>query len=115
MNREEATDQANIRDYYAEIATALVTGDLGADHTTMTLTGGITATYAGGTNSYTVTVTAPKVNQTISNWQSGAFTVAGVSVAENADMKAKPVITFTFQEPSTGNAYLSSIAFSAAP
>ena len=111
----EATDAANIRDYYAEIATALVTGDLSSETTTLTLSGGVTATYTAGDGSYTVAVTAHKVNQTVKDWQISNFEVAGVTVASTDDMVGKPVITYTFTEPTTGNAYLSGITFAAAP
>ncbi len=109
----EATDAANIRDYYAEIATALVTGDLSAEtgKTTLKLSGGVEATYTTGTGSYTVTVTANKVYQTVTNWQIGDFEVAGVKITSTQDMKGKPAITYTFTEPTQGNAYLSKIEF----
>ncbi len=109
----EATDQANIRDYYAEIAVALVTGDLDATHTSLTLSGGQSATYATTTDGFTVKVTTPKVNQTVDNWQTGDFYVAGVKITNNSNMKGNPTITYTFTVPTTGNAYLSGIAFSA--
>lgn len=107
----EATDQANIRDYYAEIATALVTGDLDPDHATLTTSGGLTATYAAATDGYTVTVANVTVNQSFSNWQTGEFKVAGVTIKDTDDMKGKTSIVYTFTVPSTGNAYLSKIAF----
>lgn len=109
----ESTDQANIRDFYAEIATALVTGDLSAEKTSLTLSGGVTATYTAGTGSYSVKVVAHKVNQSVENWQSGDFDVAGVTISSTTNMKGNPAITYTFTEPTTGNAYLSAIAFSA--
>jgi len=109
----ESTDQANIRDYYAEIATALVTGELGADHTTIKLSGDVEAKYTAATGSYTVEVTAPKVNQTVAEWQTGEFYIAGVKIESTADMKGKPKITYTFTVPTTGNAYLSDITFAA--
>lgn len=107
----ESTDAANIRDYYAEIATALVTGDLDATHTTLKLSGGKEATYTSGTDSFTVTVTTT-VNQTLDNWQTGDFTVAGYKITSSDNMKGKPTITYTFTVPAQGNAYLSKIAFS---
>ena len=111
----ESTDLANIRDYYAEISTALLTGDLSAESgkTTLTLTGGITATYTAGSGSFTVKATAPKVNQTVDNWQTTSLSVAGVTIASNANMVGNPAITYTFTAPATGNAYLSGITFSA--
>ncbi len=109
----EATDAANIRDWYAEIATALVTGDLSATNTSLTLSGGATANYTAGSGSYTVKVVAPKVYQTVDNWQTSNVTVAGVTIAASANMKDSPAITYTFTEPTTGNAYLSGITFTA--
>jgi len=106
----EATDIANIRDYYAEIATALVTGDLDATHTPMTLSGGLSAAYAAGTGSYTVTVNAYQPQQGVSGWVTTDVNVAGVDVSGLSLVKGTSHnIVFTFTVPTTGNAYLSAI------
>lgn len=108
----EATDVANIRDYYAEVAVALLDGTLDKDHTSATMSGGVTATYATGSGSYTVSLTLPKVNQTQSTWQSGDQEVAGYKITSNTDMVGKTTVTFTFTTPTNGNDYLSAITFS---
>lgn len=105
----EATDIANIRDYYAEIAADLLTGDLDAKHTTVTLSGGKTATYADGTGSYTVTVAAYEPQQGVSGWITTDINVAGVKTLPTLVKGTNHDIVFTFTVPTTGSAYLSSI------
>lgn len=112
----EATDQANIRSYYAEIATALVTGDLDCANSsdTMTVSGGknvtITSALSGATGTFTVKVAAGTAKQTVAQWQSGDFEVAGFSVVAATDMKGKSNIEYTFTV-TADNTYLSGIAF----
>ena len=112
----EATDQANIRDYYAEIATALVTGDLKYDATTnsMKVSGGknaeVTKALATATGEFEVTVTAGAAKQNIDQWQTGDFEVAGVTVTAATNMKGTSKITYTFKVEEN-NTYLKSISF----
>ena len=113
----ESTDASNIRSYYAEIATALVTGDL--DYTdgsaSMTVSGGKTANVSsaltGATGSFTVTVAAGTAKQTVDNWQTGAVEVAGVTIATGTNMASTSNIAYTFTV-TADNTYLSAIAFS---
>ena len=105
----EATDIANIRDYYAEIAADLLTGDLDATHTTVTLSGGKTATYAAGTGSYTVTVGDYAPQQGTSGWITTDYNVAGVTTLPNLVKGTDHDIVFKFTVPATGSAYLSAI------
>ena len=110
----EATDAANIRDYYAEIAVAVLDESLDgtAGHTSLKLSGGLTATRNNGTGSYTVDVTGFKVNQKTAEWQSGAQDIAGYTIAGDSDMVGATKITYTFTQPTNGNDYLSGISFS---
>ena len=105
----EATDIANIRDYYAEIAADLLTGDLDATHTTVTLSGGKTATYANDTDSYTVTVKDYSPLQGTSGWITTDINVAGVTTLPNLVKGTNHNIVFTFTVPTTGSAYLNTI------
>ena len=112
----EATDIANIRDYYAEIATALVTGDLDyASDDTMKVSGGkdvtVSTKLTTSTGTFVVTVDAGTARQTVSEWQSGAVEVAGVTIPANQDMKGTSKIDYTFTV-TTDNTYLSGISFS---
>ena len=105
----EATDIANIRDYYAEIAADLLTGDLDATNTTVTLSGGKTATYAASTGSYTVTVEDYDPQQGVSGWVTTGINVAGVTTLPSLVKGTSHDIVFTFTVPATGSAYLSEI------
>lgn len=106
----EATDIANIRDYYAEISANLLTGDLDATHTTVTLSGGKTATYAATTTGYTVTVASYPPQQGTSGWITTDINVAGVTTLPNLVKGTNHDLVFTFTVPTTtGSAYLSSI------
>ena len=113
----EATDVANIRNYYAEISTRLLDESLSATNTTATLSGGTTATYAasGSNGDFTVTVSGGgfKVNQSTAQWQSGVQEIAGCSLAATTDMVGKTKIVYTFTNGGNGNYYLSSITFDA--
>lgn len=112
----EATDAANIRAAYAEVAVAVLDESLDGttDHTTLPLSGGLTATRANSSGSYTVTVngTGFKVHQTVANWQT-AVTVAGYAIPTATNMVGANSIIFTFTQPTTGNDYLSTITFGA--
>lgn len=105
----EATDIANIRDYYAEIAADLLTGDLDATHTTVTLSGGKTATYSGGTGTYSVTVAGYEPQQGVSGWITTDINVAGVTQLPNLVKGTPHDIVYVFTVPATGSAYLSAI------
>lgn len=116
----ESTDASNIRGYYAEIATALLTGDLTDAATTTTTTqvgAGLTATVAGlntakaENDTYTVTVDGYTPVQKTAEWQSGDQTVAGATIAANADIVGKTKIKYTFTLGADKDAYLSSITF----
>lgn len=109
----EATDASNIRSYYAEIATALVSGDL--DYTTadtMTVSGGYTATVTPlATGKFTVTVAAGTAKQTVAQWQTGDVEVAGATIDSTVDMKGKSNIAYEFTVDGD-TTYLSDITFS---
>ncbi len=112
----ESTDAANIRDFYAEIATGLVTGDLDyATGATMKVSGGKTATVTTplttATGDFVVTVAAGEAKQQVSQWQTGAVEVAGYTITAATDMKGKSNIEYTFTV-TADNTYLSAIAFS---
>ena len=120
----ESTDAANIRDWYAEIATALVTGDLDpADTTkTLTVTGGksakVSSALSGASGTYTVTVTiaATDVKQTVNEWQSGDVEVGGAKIAANQNMVGATKVDYTFtvtagSATTASSTYLSAIGF----
>ena len=101
----ESTDLANARDFYAEIAVALVDGSLSATTNTMTVSGGLTATATYDANGVLqkVVVANTTVNQKqFSKWQSGTVDVAGITVPDaNAPTAATDKnVTFTFSDGS---------------
>ena len=120
----EATDVANIRDYYAEIATALLSGDLSdsgaagtsattqvGNNKTATVDGIADAAASGDTFTVTVAIAAADVHQQVAEWQSGAQSVAGVTIAAGENMVGATQIEYTFTISADGDAYLSAIAF----
>jgi len=110
----EATDIANVRDYYAEISVGLLDGSLHSTNPAMTLTGGKTATasYDSTGALQNVKITDYTVNQKIyGSWSIDNPTVAGVAVT--APASGATVITYTFTVATDGikNTYLSGISF----
>ncbi len=108
----EATDVADARDYYAEIATALVSGDLNATKTEVRVGNNLkaTATYDEGVLK-SVTVEDWKAHQTVANWQSGDQVIAGVTVdGDDTNWVGKTKIVFTFSQDTDGDDYLSGVA-----
>ncbi|MBR4702746.1 MAG: prepilin-type N-terminal cleavage/methylation domain-containing protein [Oscillospiraceae bacterium] len=118
----EATDAANIRDYYAEISTQLLVDptftdntDVTGAHDTITLSGGKTATYATATGGFTIEVADVASKQTQKEWQIGDVEVGGFTVTAATDYCGNDTITYTFTIAAAnagGNTYLSAIAFS---
>ncbi len=110
----EATDAANIRDYYAEIAVCLVDGSLDIkNNETLTISGGASAKISDvAATGFKVTVTGGglKANQTQANWQNGNPVVAGVSVSANMVGATQVVYDFTI-DGTHGNTYLSGVSF----
>ena len=108
----EATDIANVRDIYAEIAVGLLDGSLVKDTDSMKVLNGLTATY-DATNKK-VTVADFPIAQKVDGWQSAtSIKVAGVTlaaptIADTADL----VFTFATQTSSSGSesTYLASVA-----
>ena len=107
----EATDIADARDYYAEIATALVSGDLTDTKDTIHVGNNLTAkgVFTDGVVT-TVTVSDWAAHQTVAQWQAGEQTVAGVKIASTADWKGKTSIVYTFTKDADGDPYLSAVA-----
>ena len=104
----EATDIADARDFYAEIATALVSGDLNDAKATIHVGNNLEAkgAFTDGVVT-TVTVSGWTAHQTVAKWQAGDQTVAGVKVAADTDWKGKTNIVFTFTKDADGDPYLS--------
>lgn len=117
----ESTDASNVRSYYAEISTALLTGELtnavtGKSTTTVgnnktaTITG-YTATIAAG-STFTVTVPYDTVQQQ-QDWQGGAPNVAGVTLSSWTDLGTGKTLTYTFTYGTDGDVYLSGVSCAA--
>ena len=117
----ESVDLANIRSYYAEITTGILTGDLVKKDSTITVATNLTATLgadipttAGGT--FTVTVAGATLSQKTVKWQTASYDVAGVTSITGIDSAipaAKAAnIAYTFTLATDGDYYLSAIAIS---
>ena len=94
----EATDIANIRDVYAEIAVAMLTDDLGTDTT-------ITATVGNGLSAVCTTSTATSIviqvenfpiRQTVDDWQTTNPNCAGVALNSNISPTETMTVTYVF-------------------
>ena len=120
----EATDVANIRDYYAEISVALLNGELDYSKTTQTikLVGGkeakVTTALTTASGDFIISVSDVDVNQTVAEWQSGEQTVGGATIAANADMVGKTTVNYTFtvtaaSATTTSTTYLKTVGFGA--
>ena len=110
----ESTDVADARDYYAEIATALVSGDLSAANQTVHVGNNLTATasYDGDGYLTQVEVAGWKAHQTQAKWQGGDQQVAGVSVGSDSDWTNKTKLVFAFSKDGDGDVYLSGVSAS---
>ena len=112
----EATDLSNIRGYYAEVTTGLLTGDLAANGDTVTVGKDITATLksdlpttAGET--FSVELSTVTFKQAVAGWQTASYDVAGVtSITAWANTFTK--VTFTYTLAADADYYLSAITLS---
>ena len=113
----EATDAANIRDYYAEIATALITEDLDYTDTSSSIkvsgakTASVTTALTTSTGTFVITVADVESKQAVNEWQSGAKEVAGFEIPANRNFKGLTNIEYTFTVEAN-DTYLSNITFS---
>ena len=109
----EATDIANVRDIYAEVAVGLLDGTLVKDNDKMKVMNSLDATYSA--TDKTVTVSNFPINQKVDGWQSGTtIKVAGVTLG-NPGVAVTKTLKFTFAEETNANGatntYLSGISF----
>ena len=114
----ESTDMADARAYYAEIATALVSGDLydDDDHDTIHVGNNLTATASFDAGVVTaVEVTGWEAHQTVVGWQSGDQVMAGVTVDEGDDWTGAISITYEFAADADGDPYLDDVTVETAP
>lgn len=124
----EATDISNIRSYYAEITTSLLTGDLKNQNDTITVGNNKTAKLTTAipteaNKTFTVELSDVTFQQTVADWQTAAFDIAGAKLVKNAAGTATDTtnsqinawasgnnkITYTFKLATDGDYYLSKI------
>ena len=120
----ESTDVANVRDYYAEVAVALIDGTLDAGTTTTKVSGEKTATYAPTTDTtitssstFTVTVAGITINQKdLTGWTIGDPNVAGATIAVPASGANAILYTFGYNVSASGgvSTYLKSVEYTTA-
>ena len=108
----EATDVANIRDAYAEIAVAMIDGGLTNVGDKISVVGTHTAELTS--SGMMVTVADMAVAQRVSGWTIAATEVAGVKLPADWPYAGSTTVNFEFAEttnPSTGarQTYLSAI------
>ena len=108
----ESTDMADARAYYAEIATALVSGDLydDDDHSTIHVGANLEAEgeFTDGVIT-TVTVSGWEAHQTVAEWQSGEQEIAGVIIDATDNWVGATSIVYTFDVDDDGDPYLDDV------
>ena len=115
----ESTDLSNIRGYYAEITTGLLTGDLAKANDTVTVGNGLTAKLTAdlpttADSTFDVELSGATLKQTVAKWQTASYDVAGVTSITGIDSAIPAAgaakITFTFKLAADADYYLSAIA-----
>ncbi len=107
----EATDIANIRDVYAEIAVAMLTEDLGSNTSIdATVGSGLTASCTTSSDtSIVIEVDNFPITQKVANWQTANPNCAGVTINNTITPSATMKVTYTFTVDD-GATYLSNIS-----
>lgn len=112
----EATDISNIRSYYAEVTTGLLTGDLKTTGNAITVGKDITATMKNDLpvakdGTFDVELSPVNFSQKVADWQTKGYDIAGVtSMTAWASTYSK--VTFTFTLAADADYYLSAITLS---
>ena len=107
----EATDIANARDAYAEIAVALLDGTITNDGDSFKVSGGYTATWSA--TAKTVTVANFPITQTVADWKIGTPKVANIAVT-GTPVASSANLVFTFTDQTVNgvtSTYLSAVTF----
>ena len=111
----EATDAANVRDAYAEIATALVAGELSKDNTTVHVLNNLAATATFDADGFITQVEIANFPgaQKQAKWQGPKPTIAGYAMTDDDwdASKATGTLTFTFVKDAENDPYVTKIAF----
>ena len=106
----EAVDASDIRSYYAEITTGMMTMDPKTGGT-LTVGGTKRVTIPAWANETSVDVEVEwTAHQTQANWQSGAVTIGSATIAANSDFSEATGLTYTFSFDAEGDMYLSKVA-----
>ena len=110
----ESVDASDIRSYYAEITTSMMTMDPKTGGT-IQVGGTKSVTIQPWANQTSVEVTVGwKAHQTQTNWQSGDVVVAGVTIGKDTDFSTATGIKYTYAFDTDGDMYLSAVAPGAA-
>lgn len=109
----EATDLSNIRSAYAEVTTAILTGDLNKDTNTVKVANNLAVEGKVNENAdFTITVKALPMQQKQTNWQTTDPKIADVALASDYTVADTHDVAFLFTHASDGDAVLKSVTFS---
>ena len=106
----EAVDASDIRSYYAEITTSMMTMDPKAGGS-IVVGGDKTVNVPSWANKDSVEVTVGwTAHQTQAKWQSGDVVVAGVTIGKDTDFSTATGIKYTYSFDTDGDMFLSAVA-----
>lgn len=107
----EATDLSNIRSAYAEVTTALLTGDLDTSPNTVKVANNLTVSGKNSANGpFTIVVNSLSMQQTQNKWITTDPQIAGVKLAADQisgyEAATTKNVSFTFSHADDGDAFL---------
>jgi len=106
----EATDLSNIRSAYAEVVTAMLTGDLDKDPNSVTVAASLTVSgKVDNNNSFKITVNSLPIQQKQNSWQTAEVQIADVDISDRSfSAKNNANVIFEFNHAADGDVVLTS-------
>lgn len=104
----EATDLSNIRSAYAEVVTAILTGDLDKDSNSVKVANNLAVTGKVNPNAdFTITVKSLPMQQKQNDWQTADVQIAGVAIKSTTFTAATTTdLSLVFTHATDGDALL---------